>query len=365
MIAVYGPGTLGRRIAARLADVGAPVALVGRDRARLDAVAAELELAEVRVAPIHDRAALLAAFADATVVIGCAGPFARVGGPVAAAALAAGAHHLDVATEPAFARMLYEEHESEARRAGRCLVSGVGVVGALGDWAAHWAAAAIARDDEPGARLAEDDPLDEVRLAYTFDGARLAAGLGRSLVAALTAPTVAWRGGRWDDIAAGVRARDFDFGALGTRRARELPTLEAITVPRHVAVRRIETYVAPTGSPWIDRALGAAAPLLRWLPGLAATVDAIADQGPAAPDDDAHAASRFAIVVEARRAGASARIAIAGHDLYATSAAVCAQVARALAGGVVDGAGVLAPSQLLSGERALGMMTDVTVTTSF
>ena len=371
MIAIYGgAGTLGRRIAARLADAGYPIVLVGRDRARLDAVAAALDDGEVRVAPIHDAAALAAGFADATVVIGCAGPFHRVGAPIAAAALAAGGHYLDVATEPDFVRRLYEEHESAARRRGRVVVRGLGAIGALGDWAAHWAATALASGDPPpllGGRIADDEPLDTIAIGYTFDGARVAAGLGRSLVAALTGPTVAWRAGRWDEIRAG-RGRGFDFGALGVRRARELPTIESITVPRHNAARRIETFVAPTGSPWVDRAIGAAAPLLRWLPGLAATVDALADQGPptAADDDEAaHAASRFAVVAEVQRGVDLARVTIAGADLYATAAAVCAQLARALANGALDGSGVLAPSQLVAGKRALGAMADLAITTSF
>jgi len=372
MIAIYGgSGTLGRRIAARLVDTGDAVVLVGRDRARLEATAAALQLDDVRVAAVHDAAALAAAFADATVVIGCAGPLHRVGAPVAAAALAVGAHYLDVATEPAFVRQLYEEHESAARRDGRCVVSGLGALGALGDWAAHWAATALTAGDPavgPGERIADDDPLDAIAIGYTFDGVRVAAGLGRSLVAALTGPTVTWRGGRWDEIAAGVRGRTFDFGALGPRRARELPTIEAITVPRHIAARRVETFVAPTGSVWIDRAIGAAAPLLRWLPGLAATALAIADQGPPSDDTDderAHASSRFALVAEARRADSAARVTIVGHDVYATAATVCAQLARALASGALDRAGVLAPSQLLAGARALGVMTDLDITTSF
>lgn len=367
MIAVYGAaGAIGRRVAALLVDGGYALRLVGRDRARLVAAADELGLDPdvVRAAPIHDAAALAAAFAGAAVVIGGAGPFGRVGAPVAAAALAAGAHYLDVAAEPAFVRALYEEHESAARRAGRCLVSGVGVVGALGDWAAHWAAATVAGAAAEGARIADDDPLDTVAIGYTFDGARFAAGMGRSLVAALAAPALGWRGGRWDEIRPGARTRSFDFGALGPRTASELPTVEAITVPRHTAARRVDTYVAPTGQPWVDRAIGAAAPLFRLVPGLAATVDALADPR-RSPDEAAHAASRFAIVAEARRGDHAARVTIAGADVYATTAALCAQLARGLAGGALDGAGVLAPSQLIAGERALAIATDLTITTSF
>ena len=88
------------------------------DRAQLVAAADQVGLlpADVAVAPVHDAAALARAFADATCVIGAAGPYTAIGAAVAAAALAADAHYLDLAVEPGFVRALYEEHESAARR---------------------------------------------------------------------------------------------------------------------------------------------------------------------------------------------------------------------------------------------------------
>lgn len=354
MIAVYGAsGTVGRRIAAALVDRGAPVRLLGRDRPRLVATADELGLApdDARAAPIHDGAALAEALTGCTAVIGAAGPYARVGLPLAAAALAAELHYLDVAVEPAFVRALYEEHESAARRTGRCMVSAVGGVGALGDWAADWAAAALTDDGD--AALAID-------VAYTFDGAALAPGMARSLVAALAAPAPRWQRGRWDDVAATARGQSFGFGALGTRRARPLATVEAITVPRRHRVERVDTFVAPTGAPWLDRALGAAAPVLRWLPGAAATVDALIDPA-RAPTDEQLAAARFAVTATAHGRRARATVTAVGRDLYATTAAIAARLAHGLATGILDGVGVVSPAELVSGERALGAVDELAV----
>ncbi|MBK9031988.1 MAG: saccharopine dehydrogenase NADP-binding domain-containing protein [Myxococcales bacterium] len=358
MIVIYGAsGAIGHRIAAALVDRGAEVRLAGRDRVRLLGVADELGLvpADVCAAPIHDPAALARAFADATCVVSAAGPYGRVGAAVAAAALAADAHYLDLAIEPGFVRTLYEEHESEARRRARCVVSGLGTLGALGDWAADAAAGALpaAPDD--------DAPLDEIEIAYAFDGARFATGMARSLVATLAGPALAWRRGRWDQIDPTSRGRTIDFGELGARRARALATTEAVTVPRRWAVRQLDTFVAPTGAPWLDRAIGAAAPLLRWLPGAAATVEALIDPG-RAPADAADAAARFAVVARARRGDAQATVAVSGADVYATSAAIVSRLAHALATGALDGGGVLTPSQLLAGERALGATPDLVIT---
>lgn len=352
MIAVHGAsGTIGRRIAAALVDRGADVRLIGRDRPRLLAVADELGLtpSDVTAVATHDHAALVAAFADATCVIGAAGPFARVGAAIAAAALAADAHYLDVAVEPGFVRALYEEHESEARRRARAVASGIGTLGALGDWAADWAATSLGDGGE----------LDHVDVAYAFDGARFATGMTRSIVSALGGPALAWRRGRWVDVPATARGRTIDFGELGSRRARALATTEAVTVPRRWPVRAVDTWVAPTGAPWLDRAIGVASPLLRWLPGARATLEALADVG-RAPDDDA-AGARFAVVATARRGESVATVAIGGTDVYATTAAIVSRLGHALATGALDGHGVMTPSQLLAGERALGSMPDLDV----
>lgn len=355
MIVVYGAsGTIGLRIVLDLLEHGADVRLVGRDRPQLVAAADQVGLtpADVVVAPVHDAAALARAFADATCVIGAAGPYATIGGAVAAAALAADAHYLDLSVEPGFVRAMYEEHESAARRRGRAMISGVGALGALGDWAADWAATRLG----DGAA-----PLDAIEIGYAFDGARFATGMGRSLVAALAGPNLAWRRGRWDPIAATARGHTLDFGELGWRRARPLGTIEAVTVPRRWAVDRVDTYVAPTGAPWLDRAIGAAAPLMRWLPSAAATALALVDPG-RAPADAEHADVRFAVTATARRGADAATVTVTGSDVYATSAALVSRLARALATGALDAAGAITPSQLVAGERALGATAELTIT---
>ena len=110
MIVVYGAsGTIGLRVVADLLEHGADVRLAGRDRPRLVAAADQVGLApdDVVVAPVHDPAALARAFADATCVVSAAGPYGPIGAAVAAAALAADAHYLDLAGEPGFVRAMY------------------------------------------------------------------------------------------------------------------------------------------------------------------------------------------------------------------------------------------------------------------
>ncbi|MCA9677771.1 MAG: saccharopine dehydrogenase NADP-binding domain-containing protein, partial [Myxococcales bacterium] len=187
-IVVYGgSGTTGRLIARELRRRGADVVLAGRDAARLEAAADALDDARIAVAPVDDPIALATVCEGASVIVGSAGPFGPVGEPLLEAAIASGAHYLDIAGEQAFLRAMYERHEAEARHAGVCAISGLGFEVTLGDLAAGWAAAALAgadgdRDRADGGddaadpvratdapTIAVDDPLDEVAVTYALD----------------------------------------------------------------------------------------------------------------------------------------------------------------------------------------------------
>ena len=382
-IAVYGAsGTTGALVAAELARRGHRLRLVGRDRARLHGVVEALAgdrhpAPEVAVAPAHDHAALAHAFAGCDVVVACAGPFTRIGGEVVAATLDAGAHYLDVCAEQAFLRACFEEHESAARHRGLVVVNGVGFEGALGDWAARWAAAAlcgVTDEDAPVAhapveRLAGDRPLDELVVAYGLDGFVPTPGTQRALLASVTGPGVVWTAGRWDPARPGARRRELNFGpALGSRTARSFPSGEIITVPRHVAVRRVETFVALGGPRWLTTGLGLAAPLFAFARGpLPAILEGLADPH-AVPDPVRRSAARFAVVAQARRGFERTQVTITGHDVYAVTAYLAATAAARLAVRGDGPCGVLAPSEVFPAAASLDALDaygELTVTTSF
>ncbi|SDG39451.1 saccharopine dehydrogenase NADP-binding domain-containing protein [Pseudonocardia oroxyli] len=89
-------GHTGRFVVAELRRRGIEPVVSGRDATRLAATGYE-----ARPAATDDPAALAAAFAGADVVINVAGPFLDTAVPVAAAAVRAGAHYLDVSAEQA------------------------------------------------------------------------------------------------------------------------------------------------------------------------------------------------------------------------------------------------------------------------
>ncbi|HEU4600243.1 MAG TPA: saccharopine dehydrogenase NADP-binding domain-containing protein [Solirubrobacterales bacterium] len=104
-------------------------ALVGRSRAKLDAVAARLA-AEIPEAPVPDlleadagdRAALDRVAAATRVVVTTVGPYALHGAPLVAACAAAGTDYADLTGEPEFVDRMWIENHAEAERTGARLV---------------------------------------------------------------------------------------------------------------------------------------------------------------------------------------------------------------------------------------------------
>jgi short subunit dehydrogenase-like uncharacterized protein len=104
-------------------------ALAGRNRAKLEAVAARLAAAspeaptpELLVADAADSAALAKIAAATRVVITTVGPYALYGAPLVAACAAAGTDYVDLTGEPEFVDRMYLEHHAEAERTGARLV---------------------------------------------------------------------------------------------------------------------------------------------------------------------------------------------------------------------------------------------------
>lgn len=375
-IVVYGAsGVVGGLVAGALAAGGARVVLAGRDRPRLAAVRERLRgEATVAVAAAHDRGALDRVVAGARVVVGCAGPYPQVGGALAAAAVAAGADYVDVAADQAFVRAMHEEHDADARRRGVVVAPGAGGLGAIGDWAARWAAEALLGEAAGRARIGDDAPLDEVAIAVAVDGFVPAAAARRAMIDAVTARGVVWRAERWDPTRAAVRGRDVDFGDLGRRATRSFPAPEIITLPRHVAARVVDGFIALPDDPWA-RGLERLAPLAGLaapFAGLLAPILETFVDPTRVPDAATRAAARYAVVADVRRGFAHAQVRVGGRDVYAIAAVTAADAALALAATADDRravwSGVRSPSELvLAGETLAALETAgaLTLTTSF
>jgi short subunit dehydrogenase-like uncharacterized protein len=104
-------------------------ALVGRNRAKLEAVRSRLAAAspaapvpDLVEADAADGVALARVAESARVVITTVGPYALYGGPLVAACAAAGSDYVDLTGEPEFVDRMWIEYHAEAQRTGARLV---------------------------------------------------------------------------------------------------------------------------------------------------------------------------------------------------------------------------------------------------
>jgi Saccharopine dehydrogenase NADP binding domain len=376
IVAVYGcTGMAGAALCRALVAAGAHVRLVGRHRGRVEALAATLPGAEVALAAVDDRAALLAAFVGSRVVVNAAGPFAELGEGVVTSAIACGSHYLDLCAEPAALRRVIETCDAAARRAQVAVVPGAAFAVAMGDLLTASAAARLLghHDDGPtvrhtaGRRLVGAHPIS-VAVGYLFDDLALPPGAQASLFANLHAPTLVWRRDRWDEERPGRRQRSFNPGpppapheatltgedhAAGAvpsseREAFSIGGGDALTIPRHLAAISVETYLSLSRRPGIHRALRLAAMAASWLPPQASALLV-----PSESSASAYAATRFAVMASVHH-GFDQRHAVAhGRDLYATSTAITARLALGLALRPAGPFGVLAPAEIVRASQFL------------
>jgi short subunit dehydrogenase-like uncharacterized protein len=104
-------------------------ALVGRNRSKLEAVAARLAAAsphapapEIVVADAGDSEAMRKVAESTRVVVTTVGPYVLYGGPLVAACAAAGTDYVDLTGEPEFVDRTWIEHHAEAERSGARIV---------------------------------------------------------------------------------------------------------------------------------------------------------------------------------------------------------------------------------------------------
>ncbi|WP_030765440.1 saccharopine dehydrogenase NADP-binding domain-containing protein [Streptomyces sp. NRRL F-2664] len=235
-VVVYGAtGHTGRFVVAELRRRGFTAAVSGRDAARLEELAARWGDVEVRPAAVDDAAALDRALAGAAAVVNCAGPFAVTAGPVVEAALRARIPYLDVAAELEANAATFAGHRRAAAASGTPVVPAMAFFGGLGDLLVTAALGDWARADvvHVAYGLTSWHPTAGTRAAGRVSHERRAGRRVRFADGAL----------QYHDDA--VAQQDWHFPEpLGTRRVvAEFTMADAVTVPTHVAVPEVRTYM--------------------------------------------------------------------------------------------------------------------------
>lgn len=309
MLLVYGAtGFTGRIVARAVARVGLDAVLAGRREDAVRAVAQPLGLA-ARAGGLDD-----IDLDGVSVVLNCAGPFARTQPPLVQRCLRAGAHYLDLAGE-VDEHVALQRRDAEARAAGVLLLPGAG----YGIVASDCLAALVA------GRVGGAPQRVEVSLKTQGGVSR---GTAEAVLGNLRTPGVQRRSGRLVAARAGAERARVDFGDG------DGPTT-VVTNPWRAdlaaSVPAAEEYVTRMAFPAPVRAL------MRVPHG--GLLRAVARRLPEGPSDAALAEGACAVHAAAVGAGgARATASLRGPDAYLLSgltAAACAR--RALAPGAPTG----------------------------
>jgi short subunit dehydrogenase-like uncharacterized protein len=351
-VVLYGAsGYTGRLVAGELARRGVEHVLSGRDRAKLDRVAAEHD-APVHAASLDDERALRELLADASAVINCAGPFTLAGDALVRAAVETGTHYVDSTGEQPFISMVFERHGADAERADVALVPAIGFDYLPGD--------CIARIAAEG-----HEPLDELVIAYDVQRFGMSRGTLRSGLEMMKGGDVVYDDGDWRPASGGVFRASFDFPPpIGRQGMSRYPSGEVITVPRHTRTRRVVSLVTtrtavPSSAaaalmPYLQPGLELA--LRTPLRGLLQQAVRVLPEGP--PEHERRAAA-WTIVADARAEdGRRSRGVVRGVDVYGLTAVILVHAATLLSAPGSERAGALGPAAAFDPVAFLNFLGD-------
>lgn len=323
-IAVYGAsGFTGKLVVAELARQGIEPVLAGRDPARLRAVAGRIG-AETRTAGIDDPDALRRAFQDCAAVINCVTPFDSFGEPVLRAAIAAECHYVDTSGEQGYLARIFDTYAEQAERAGVTVLPAMTDDGLPGDLIASLTAARLGDVD------ADADAITIADLRVPGGASRGTARTALSNAEEFAGGGLLYENGRF---LAGRPAGPMTITPPGSTEpvaVARFPLPGVVTVPRHVAARRVEGVLRAE------------------VAGIFTAITAeLVDSMPEGPDEDARRAGRWLMMAQATSAdGRRARGVVHGTDVYGSTAVIAVEGARRLAAGAAK-PGVLAPAQVV------------------
>jgi short subunit dehydrogenase-like uncharacterized protein len=319
-IAVYGAtGHTGRFVIAELLRRGFAAVAVARDDRRLAVSGFREQGIATRAATIDEPAALDSAFAGAAAVINCAGPFLDTAAAIAAAALRAGIHYLDVTAEQPSALDTFDRFDEAARDAGVAVVPAMGFYGGLSDLLVSAAASGW-------------DAADEVRISVALDRWHPTVGT-RITGQRNTARRLVIVDGRLAPMPQPAPESTWDFPEpFGRQDLVQLPFSEVPVIARHLRIANLRCFM--NLAPLRDLRDPTTAP-------------------PRAADERGRSPQTFLVEAIVRAGGDSRRALARGVDIYAVTAPlVCEAVARILGGAVREG-GAFAPGELFDAEDFL------------
>ncbi|MFH9617106.1 saccharopine dehydrogenase family protein [Streptomyces pratensis] len=328
-IAVFGAyGHTGRFVVAELLDRGFVPLLSGRDPEKLEALAASRPGLAVRPATVDDPASLDRALAGAAAVINCAGPFAVTAAPVVEAALRAGIPYVDVAAEIEANLDTFTHFADRARAAGTVVVPAMAFFGGLGDLLVT-------------AAMGDWTAADEAHVAYGLSSWHPTAGTrtaGAVSGERREGRRVRYSQGRLEYHDDALPTLKWPFPEpLGAREViGEFTMADVVTVPSHLAVPEVRTYMA------VEAAGDLAAP---------------DTPAPTAVDERGRSGQTFLVDVVVRSGDAERRAVARGQDIYAVTAPLAVEAVHRILTGRVRALGVASAGAVFDAPDFLGALS--------
>jgi len=333
-VAVFGAtGHTGRFVVAELLRRGIVPIAIARDLAALTAAnfpghearGHETQRREIlrRKASIDDMESLDHALDGAQAVINCAGPFLETADAVAAAALRAGIHYLDVTAEQPSVRATLDKYDIPAREAGIAVVPAMGFYGGFADLLVT-------------AALGDWDHADTIGIMIGLDSWHPTRGT-RITGERNTAPRMVVAEGQLAPVQLPPSEKNWEFGdSLGRQAMVEVPFSEIILIARHVKTAELHTHLNRI-------ALG--------------DVRDPTTPAPKAADATGRSPQRFVVDAVVTNDGNTRRITARGRDIYAFSAPLVCEVTARLLDGRFSSVGAQPPGAIFDAEEVLSALT--------
>lgn len=328
-VLVYGAyGHTGRFVVDELLRRGLVPVLAGRSPGKLEAYAVEHPGLETRVADLGHPRSLDQLVEGAAAVVNCAGPFLDTAVPLARAAVAAGAHYLDVTAEQASVQAVYVAVGEAAKEASVGVVPAMAFYGGLADLLTTAAIEGWERADEVTVAIALDRwwPTAGTRTTGRRNTAsRLVVSDGRLVPLPEPPPTATW-----------------DFPEpFGNQPVTAMPFSEVVTIASHLRVGELRSYLNT-------------APL--------ADLHDPNTPPPSAADASGRSAQRFAVDIVVRSGAEVQRITASGRDIYAVTAPIVVEGALRLISGQALRFGAGPPGEIFdAGDVLRSLARDVSV----
>ncbi|MDD9349122.1 saccharopine dehydrogenase NADP-binding domain-containing protein [Mumia sp.] len=322
-VVVYGAyGHTGRFVVDELLRRGLTPILSGRDETRLAAMTDGRRDLEIRPARVDDPDALRTAVAGAAAVINVAGPFLDTGVIVSGAAVAAGAHYLDVTAEQPAVEAVYAARALDAEEAGVAVIPAMAFYGGLADLLATSILDGLT---EPAA-LTVAVGLDRW---WPTTGTRLTGSRN-------TAPRRTIVDGRLAPLGESPPPDPWDFPGLGEQAVVAVPFSEPVLIARHLPVDRLDSYLSAS-----------------------ALTDIRDPETPPPPaiDDRGRSSQQFVVDVVAEAGRQTHRMSASGRDIYAATAPLVVEATARLLDGRASGTGAVAPGEVFDAEDFLRALT--------